>query len=178
MKLTSANETFKSVDFEECDFSGCSFISCRFEKCRFLNCRFEDSILSAVVPMDCRFIDVKFSRSKVIGIDWTKAQTIRGLEFYKCQIDYSNFRFLKLPGTVITGCDARETDFTEADLHNGDFGNTNFEKSRFFKTDLSGANFKGATNYFIDVTNNVLKKACFSMPEAVSLLKCLDIVID
>jgi fluoroquinolone resistance protein len=177
-RLASSDETITSREFEECEFTGCSFIGGKFEKCRFVNCKFDDCVLSAVVPMDCRFTDVEFRKCKVIGIDWTKTGKVRGLDFEKCQVNYSNFRFLKIPRTRIVNCEAREADFTEAGLRNGDFRNTDFEKSRFFKTDLSGANFRGATNYSIDVTNNVLKKACFSLPEAMSLLKGLDITVD
>jgi fluoroquinolone resistance protein len=176
-KLTSANEIITSRSFEECGFTGSSFISSKFEKCRFLNCEFNDCVLSAIVPMDCRFIDVKFRNCKVIGIDWTKTQKVQELDFDKCQINYSNFRFLKIPGTKIMNSEAKEADFTETDLHNGDFQHTDFEKSRFFKTDLSNCNFRGATNYSIDVVNNVLKKTRFSLPEVVSLLNSLDIII-
>jgi fluoroquinolone resistance protein len=177
-KLTFSNETIKSREFEECEFSGCSFISCKFEKCKFLNCKFNDCILSAIIPMDCRFIEVKFHRCKVIGIDWTKTQKMEDLVFDECQINYSNFRFLKIPKTRITNSEAKDADFTETDLSHGDFKNTDFEKSRFFKTDLSFANFGGARNYSIDVTNNVLKKTHFSLPEAALLLNYLDIIID
>jgi fluoroquinolone resistance protein len=177
-RLASSDETITSVEFEECEFTGCSFIGCKFVKCKFVNCKFDDCVLSAVVPMDCRFIDVKFRKCKVIGIDWTKTQKIREFDFEKCQVNYSNFRFLKIPRTRIVDCEAKEADFTETDLQNGDFQNTDFEKSRFFKTNLSNANFKKAINYSIDVTNNVVKKACFSLPEAMSLLKGLDITVD
>lgn len=37
------------------------------------------------------------------------------------------------------------------------------------------ANFIGARNYAIDPTQNTLKKAKFSLPEAMSLLRSLDI---
>lgn len=75
-------------------------------------------------------------------------------------------------------CEAIEVDFTEADLNHGDFQYTDFEKSIFFKTNLSCTNFQQAKNYLIDVRNNTLKKARFSLPEALSLLFSLDIVID
>lgn len=78
----------------------------------------------------------------------------------------------------MVNCEAKETDFTDTDLSYGDFKNTDFEKSRFFKTNLSYADFKGAKNYFIDTKNNTLKKTRFSLPEALSLLNTLDIILD
>ena len=128
--------------------------------------------------MDSRFIDVTFTKSKVIGFDWTKAQKIQDLVFNNCQINYSNFKLLKLPKVKIMGCEAKEVDFIETDLTGGDFKNTDFEKSRFFKANLTEADFKGARNYFIDVKNTTLKQTRFSLPEAMVLLNSLDIIIE
>ena len=100
------------------------------------------------------------------------------LDFNQCQINYSNFKFLKLPQIRMANCESREADFTGTDLSHGDFKNTDFENSRFFKTNLSNADFKGAKNYSIDVNNNILKKTRFSLPEALSLLNNLDIILE
>jgi uncharacterized protein YjbI with pentapeptide repeats len=123
-------------------------------------------------------VDSSFSGSKVIGLDWTKAQHIEGISFDNCQLNYSNFRMLKLKKLKMTGCEAKEADFTEADLSAGDFSNTDFEKSIFFKTNLNAADFTGARNYYIDARVNTLKKAKFSLPEALSLLDGLGVVIE
>jgi fluoroquinolone resistance protein len=171
-------ETIKGIEFEGCEFHGCSFIECKFEKCKFIECRFQDCILSAVSPLESRFRVVKYAKCKVIGMDWTKAAEISDLDFNECQINYSNFRMLEIPMTKIVKCEAKEVDFIETDLSKGDFQNTDFEKSRFFKTNLTNANFKGAVNYNIDIHNNQIKKARFSLPEAINLLKSLDIIIE
>jgi uncharacterized protein YjbI with pentapeptide repeats len=128
--------------------------------------------------MNTRFSQVKFSHCKVIGLDWTKTQHLEDLEFSGCQVNYSNFKLLKIPKTKIVDCEAKEVDFSETDLTGADLKNSDFEKSRFFKTDLTSADLKGAKNYFIDVKNNTLKKTRFSLPEALSLLNSLDIIID
>jgi fluoroquinolone resistance protein len=177
-KLSLTRENIQAKTFEECEFADCSFIDCKFEKTRFLNCQFAESILSAVVPMNCRFNEVKFINCKVMGIDWTKTQFIRDLEFRGCRIDYSNFKLLKIPKLKLIDCEAKEADFTETDLSAGEFKNTDFEKAVFFKTNLTNADFRGAKNYFIDVKNNVLKKTHFSLPEALVLLQSLDIILD
>jgi len=177
-KLSLEKETLKHKIFEECIFDTCIFVDCKFEKCKFINCKFNGCILSAIVPIDSRFDQVTFVKAKVIGVDWAKAQKIQGLVFDGCQINYSNFKLLKIPSTKMINCEAKEVDFIETDLSNGDFENTDFENSRFFKTDLSHANFKKARNYFIDVKNNTLIKTRFSLPEALILLDSLDIIID
>lgn len=177
-RLDLTRDKIQGVVFEECEFLDCSFIDCRLEKCKFISCKFQGCVLSAVVPMDCRLQEAKFSECKVIGIDWTKAQQVENLDFSECQVNYSSFKLMKVPKIRMVKCEAREVDFTEADLSNGEFRNTDFEKSRFFKTNLSGADFKGATNYYIDVKNNTLKKTRFSLPEALTLLESLDIVLE
>lgn len=178
LNLSLSNETIKSKEFEECELNGCSFIDCKFEKCKFINCKFNDCILSAINPVDSCIAEIKFSKCKVIGCDWTKTSQIQGVNFTDCQINYSNFAMLKLPKIIMINCEAKEVDFTETDLSDGSFTGTDFERSVFFKTNLTKANLKGAVNYCIDPRNNTLKKTHFSFPEALSLLSCLDIVID
>ncbi len=75
-------------------------------------------------------------------------------------------------------CEAHEVDFTETDLNHGDFKNTDFAGSRFFKTNLAYADFKGALNYYIDSQNNTFKQTRFSLPEAICLLKSMDIILE
>jgi fluoroquinolone resistance protein len=177
-KLSLSDEIKKSITYEECVFDGCTFINTKFLNCRFISCKFTECILSAVSPMDCRLIDISFYKCKTIGIDWTKTQQFREIVFKNCQLNYSNFKLLKIPDIKITDCEVKDADFAEADLSNCDFKNTDFENSRFFKTNLSNANFKGARNYSIDLGNNTLKKTRFSYPEALSLLNGLDIIIE
>ena len=178
IKITLSKETIKEVEFEECGFAECSFVNCKFIKCRFINCKFDSCVISAVIPTGCHFVDARFTGSKVIGVDWTKAQRIQEISFEKCQINYSNFRFLKLPKITMVNCEAKEVDFTETDLTEGNFADTDFEKSIFLKTILTEANLGGAKNYYIDARYNTIKKAHFSLPEALFLLDSLDVIID
>lgn len=177
-KLNLTKQIIKDLEFEECQFFDCSFVDCKLERCRFYNCKFEDSMLSAIIPTDSLFVEVKFVKSKVIGFDWTKTENIQEISFTNCQINYSNFRLLKLPKLIMTDCEAKEVDFTETNLAEGNFQETDFEKTIFFKTILTKADFRGATNYYIDARLNNIKKAYFSLPEALALLNSLDIIID
>ena len=178
VKISATNETGRSLEFEECEFNSCSFIDCKFVKCKFIKCKFSECNLSVFNFVDSRLTETAFSKCKVIGLDWTTAAHVKDLDFNNSQIDYSNFRTLKLPKISIVNCEAKEVDFTEADLNEGIFTNTDFERSVFFKTNLAKANFVGAKNYYIDVRNNFLHKTHFSSPEVMSLLDSLDIIID
>jgi fluoroquinolone resistance protein len=176
--LSLTNETIECIEFEECEFNKCSFVNCVFDGSKFLDCKFVECRLSAIKPSHSRFMETKFLTSQVIGCDWTKADAIEGLEFTDCKLNYSNFRLLKPPRLKMLNCEAKEVDFIETDLTGGVFTGTDFENSRFFKTNLTNADFKGAKNYMIDARNNTLKKTKFSMPEVMSLLNGLDIIIE
>jgi uncharacterized protein YjbI with pentapeptide repeats len=67
--------------------------------------------------------------------------------------------------------------FNEADLTRGVFTRTDFLNSVFSSTNLTQADFRKAFNYGIDFNFNILKKAQFSLPEAMSLLTSLDIIL-
>jgi uncharacterized protein YjbI with pentapeptide repeats len=94
--LTLAKEELAEKEFEECHFVKCSFIETTLKNCRLVDCSFAESVLSAVKIPNCKFTDCQFTDSKVIGIDWTKARDISYLNFINCQVNYSNFSFLKL----------------------------------------------------------------------------------
>jgi fluoroquinolone resistance protein len=176
--ISLSNETVKAIEFEECCFEGCSFIDFKFEKCKFIGCRFEGCVLSAINPENSVFSEVKFIKCKVIGCDWTKTSQISELSFEECQINYSNFAMMKIPRMKMINCEAKEANFTNTDLTDGSFTGTDFEKSIFSRTNLTRANLKGSVNYYIDPRHNTLKKTSFSLPEAMSLLNCLDIIIE
>jgi fluoroquinolone resistance protein len=177
-KVTVSDENLNTKVFEECHFDHCSFTNCKMDKCKFINCRFESCILSTVTPINCRFQDPHFFRCKLMGMDWTRAADLSEPDFLECQLNYSNFKLLKLPGIKMVNCEAKEVDFIETDLRLGNFRQTDFENSRFFKTNLTSADFRGAKNYSIDIKVNILKKTRFSLPEALLLLNSLDIIIE
>lgn len=175
--LTLSNYKVTEIEFEECNFTNCRFLDCEFVKCAFKYCMFDNCLISALMPVDTRFIEVTFKNSKVIGIDWTKSLSITRISFNNCQLNYSNFRFLKLPKTKIINSEVKEADFTEALLTESDFSGSDLEGSIFFKSDLMKSDFSSAKNYYIDARNNTINKAKFSLPEAISLLNSLDIIL-
>lgn len=176
--ITLSKTTIKDCEFEECNFTKLNLSECRIEKCKFINCKFEDCIFSTVKPTDSSFLEIEFKDCKVQGFDWTLALRINSLAFTNCQINYSNFRFLKLQKTKLINSVAKEADFTECNLSESDFSGTDFEGSIFFKTNLTKVNFIRASNYFIDIRTNTLKKAKFSFPQVIGLLRSLDITIE
>jgi uncharacterized protein YjbI with pentapeptide repeats len=167
----------REIEFFRCRFDGCQFLESIFRQCRFEQCAFERCDLSMMKPLGTRFIDVRFEKSKMLGVDWTLAATPVTVAFHGCNIAHSTFQRLAMPKLVLTECVVREVDFVGANLKNADFSRSDLLGSRFADTNLSGANFSRATNYAIDPTANRLKKAVFTLPEALSLLSAFDIVL-
>lgn len=82
-----------------------------------------------------------------------------------------------MSGTIFSACEIKETHFINAKLAKTSFSDSSLEGSVFHNTDLAGADFQGAERYSINPSTNNVKKAHFSSPEALSLLKELDIII-
>lgn len=180
-----SNLTITGTEFKECLFVSCNFSDTVFKNCTFLECKFEDSDLSLAKVPGCIFKGVEFRKSKVIGVNWAEAswgkkgfyQLLHSIDFYECILNYSRFFGLELESIHIRDCVAREADFSEAILRKADLRKTDFENSIFRGTNLEGANLSEAKNYLISPTLNVIKKAIFTLPEALALLYSMDIII-
>ncbi len=169
-------------EFAGCTFTSCSFLEARFMACRFVHCSFLRCDLSLCRIDDCSFTGVKFIDSRVIGVNWTEASwpalgLYDAIGFERCAISHSTFVGLGLRRVRIIDCAAHDVDFAEANLTEATFTGTDFQDSRFWHTDLTAADFTGATNYAIAPGLNVLRKARFSLPEAMALLYGLDIIL-
>jgi fluoroquinolone resistance protein len=178
INLQILDNVIKDKRFEGCIFTQCIFTDVSFENCQLIGCKFIDSVLTSLIPTDSNFSETSFQNCKVVGADWTKARELIEQKFTESQINYSNFTFVKTPKLVLINCVAKEVIFTETDLSESIFTDTDFESSRFFKTNLTKTDFRGAKNYYIDIKNNNLTKAKFSFPEALNLLKTLDIEVE
>lgn len=182
--VSAPGETFTGIEFEECIFDRANFAGCTFARCKFMACRFTACDLSNIRVLNSTFNDVTLERSKVVGVDWTKAgssaltRLLLSLRFTDCVLDYCNFFGLHLREMQLVRCRIHHGDFSEADLAHAVCGGSDFLDSIFLHTNLEHADFVGATNYAIDPTANRVKQARFSLPEAVALLRGFDIVIE
>jgi fluoroquinolone resistance protein len=172
-----------SKEFDNCTFSGCNFSDSAFINCKFYECNFVNCNLSMVSVIGCSFFDVAFEDSKLTGINWTKASWPRiklssPFRFDKCILNNASFYGLGLKEIAIIECKAKEVDFRECDCSGANFTYTDFENSLFGKTNLAKADFSEASNYNIDLLNNNIKNAKFSLPEAINLLNSLEIEIN
>ena len=168
--------------FEQCQFINANFSESQFIRCKFVDCEFNNCNLSAVKFKASLFNNVTFFESKVIGVNWTMLNwpLIRlssPFHFYNSILSHSSFYGLELQELVIEACIAHDVDFREADLRRANFKLTDFEKSQFVHTKLNAADFTEAHSYSIDPTKNEIRKAKFSLPDAIHLLDGFDIQI-
>ena len=171
-----------SSEFHNCAFLRSSFMGSAFRASRFDNCVFRECDLSLVQVPDSRFSSSRFEDCRVIGVNWTeahwpKAGLANPVSFSKCAISHSTFIGLSLHSIQIIDCVAIDVDFREADLSQADFAGSHLSQSIFGDTSLSQADLSRARNYRIDPGQNILKQAKFSLPEAMSLLHGIDIVL-
>ncbi|HAH31525.1 MAG TPA: hypothetical protein DCL44_04335 [Elusimicrobia bacterium] len=180
--ITLPGKEVTAKEFYNCTFTGCDFTKTVFLKCKFSDCRFESCNLSLIKVTGTSFFNSLFRNSKILGVNWTQASWPQvklpsSIQFLNCVISDSTFFGLYLKDIRIRECLARDTDFREADLTGADFAHTDLICSLFVNTDLSRADFTQARNYSIKISENRIKDAKFSMPEAMSLLYCLGIKI-
>jgi fluoroquinolone resistance protein len=175
--LSLKHSSFSQVEFHKCSFNRCNFSQSILIECRFYDCTFRACDLSLVKLNGSYVRDSKFIGCKIIGINWLEASKQFSADFEDCMLNLSSFFGMNLKRRKIKGCIANEVDFSESNMTECDCTNTDFAKSTFAKTNLTKANFSGAKNYSIDFRNNNLTKTKFSLPEAISLLDVLDIII-
>ena len=82
-----------------------------------------------------------------------------------------------MQGTAFTECALRESDFSGANLENALFTGSDLSATVFANTNLHKADFSAAKNYFIDPSQNRVKDAVFTLPEALNLLQAFQITI-
>ena len=164
--------------FDHCIFTSCRFNEAQLIRCRFTDCEFLNCDLSNVKLGGSAFRSVLFDCSKLLGILWSDAAALVPFRAVKCVLDYSSFVSIKLKKCRLENCQVRQADLTQADLTEGFFQGSDFSGSHFMGTNLTKADFRGATHYAISPRDNIVKKARFSLPEAMSLLYGLDIRLD
>ena len=177
-KIIYKDVVVKEKEFIKCKFTHCDFSNITFEDCEFEDCLFENCNLSSLKVKYSRFSDVTFKSCKMIGIVWDEASMPFSITCVDSNISYSSFYGMKLKKMKIHKCIAHDVNFSEADMQSSSFMHSDLKDSFFINTNLLKANFENAINYNgIDVSSKIIKKAIFSMPEALILLNNFDIIL-
>jgi fluoroquinolone resistance protein len=171
-KALISQSEFQNCHFNRCDLSQSVFTDCRFDDCTFQACD-----LSLVKFKEVHLRNSTFVGSKLVGIDWTGLSKTFSVDFRDCILNLSNFSAMNLKKRKIINCIANEVSFAESNMTECDCKLTDFAGSVFSKTNLTKADFTDARNYTIDVRANTIAKMKLSLPEALSLLETLGIII-
>ena len=165
-------------EFEGATFGNVAAVGLDLRDRKFIDCMFENCQLSSV-KLDGAVIQSSFKNCKIEGINFfTVKRTLLSLSFESCLIRHSSFAELRLHNAKYARCEFRNVDFADADLTGVDFSSSIFEDCIFRNTNLSKADFRGATGYFIDPIQNKIRGARFSSPDVLNLLAPFDIEIE
>ncbi|MGO1297125.1 MAG: pentapeptide repeat-containing protein [Vibrio sp.] len=173
---------FNDVEFEDCVFTDCDFSKAAFTHSKFNNCTFERCNLSLMDVSSTKLFELAFIDCKLLGIDWVKAvwafyHRDFNLSFVRCVLNDGSFFGLTLHELVLDACTVHNVDFRDGDYTDSSMTDCDFRHSLFMHTNLQSVDFSDSFNYVIDVLENNVKKATFSLPEAMNLLEGLGIVL-
>lgn len=164
---------YESCEFLQCNFQEADLRKIRFTDCVFLSCNFSLSQMKGASFHDCRF-----QNCKMLVIDWTSLNSLRSPQFLACVMTANNFSSMQIPDAVFSGSLLKDTRFREAKLRRANFSDCDLEGAEFGQCDLRDCDFRQARNYRISPLENQIKKAKFSLPEAISLLQDFGIELD
>ncbi|NMH29440.1 pentapeptide repeat-containing protein [Flavobacterium silvaticum] len=157
-----------------CDFATLDLTGSEFENCEFISCNFSNAKCRGTAFRDC-----SFSESKLLGFRFDLCDAF-GLQvsFDSCQLDHASFYKCRLPKTKFLNSRLIQTDLSEADFFGSDFSGSDMNQAVFDRTNLEQCDFRSASGYTIDPTNNKLKKAKFSQSGIAGLLSQFQISIE
>lgn len=173
--LDANDKNLKKSEFDHVTFETCHFIKSDWQQANFSDCKFRNCNLSLINLKGARLQNIIFEECKIVGLDFYKCEKALHLSFNNSILQTCNFTDLKLKGTSFIGSKLREVYFTNTDLSESKFTDTDLLGTTFHQCNLSKADFRNAINYIIDLQTNMIKKAKFSLPEAINLLRSFDI---
>lgn len=183
----------ENTNFEKQNYSQIALAKGEYDNCKFVNCVFLDSDLSNVNFTECEFQDcdlsnvnlrhtvlndVSFSNCKLLGLQFNHCSDfLFSISFKECNLSLASFYQVKAKGTKFSICGLQHVDFTEADLTSSLFNDCDFKAAIFERTMLEKSDFRSSYNYVINPETNKIKKAKFSMPEVLGLLRKYNIEV-
>jgi uncharacterized protein YjbI with pentapeptide repeats len=166
-------------EYENCTFRNCKFNGTSLAHFIFSECTFEECDLSNCQLTNTTFRDSAFDNCKMLGLRFEDCNSfLFSVNFKSCALNFSSFFQMKLKTTQFSACALEEVDFTECDLSQANFYAADLKNTVFFRTNLTGADFRMATNLLIDPENNKVQKAKFNRDNVLGLLTKYGLKID
>jgi uncharacterized protein YjbI with pentapeptide repeats len=176
-------ETVSGFFFEDCTFDDCTFDATTFENCTFRNCLFIRCafVMPAARNTDMRFCD--FKKCVLLGVSFMSFVNDEHIRKPVNSIEDSRltnclFHDMSFPGHDFSSNKFSKCEFSECRLRGAVFRGCILGGTSFSNSDLREADFRGSEGYAIDIFNDKLRGARFSLPEAMDLLAALDIKIE
>ncbi|MBI4836587.1 MAG: pentapeptide repeat-containing protein [Candidatus Abawacabacteria bacterium] len=176
--LSWANKDLSKQEFQDCIFEQSDFSYADLSYSSLQNVTFISCNLSGINLTNSRLLGVTFNGCKLTGVDFHQCASTLGsprFSFSQCVVNGCNFSDLKLSKTPFLNSQLENCVFNNTDLTEADFSMTHLSNTLFHSCKLQKSNFITSRNYIVDPTSNTITKAKFSLPEAISLLKFLDI---
>lgn len=176
--LDLSRRVISGEEFFRCKIVGCNLTEADlsrsvFEDCEFIGCNISNPLIAST-----RLTNVGFAECKLVGLNFYHCdQLVFECSFTKTHLQNCNFSDLKMKGASFLGCRIDECDFENTFLVEAKFDDSVFRASLFHGCNLEKASFLEAKGYQIDPRNNKVRKAVFSLPDALSLIDCFDVSI-
>ena len=166
-------------DYEYCAFLNCDFFEGFLSEIRFLECEFIDCNISSANITNTAFQDVKFKDCKLLGLHFENCNPF-GFSIYidNCQLNHASFYQVVLKQAKLINSKLQNTDFTETDLSHASFDNSDLLGATFENAILEKTDFRKAINYTINLEQNRMKGAKFSLEGVYGLLNTYGIEIE
>lgn len=183
------SETFTGVDFaetellrgdyEDCRFVNCNFAGVDFANVNFVDCEFSVCDLSGAKLSLSSMKNLEFIDCKLTGLLFEHCNPfLFEVSFEKCILNFSSFAGMKLKKTIFRHSSLHEVDFTETDLAEAVFDHCDLKGTIFEQTILEKADLRTSYNYSFSPAANKIKKAKFSLPAVLGLLREYDIIVE
>ena len=123
--------------------------------------------------------NVLFNGCKLAGVNFSSCDTslLFSINAHKSYFQYCNFSALPMQKASFKECVIHNSKFIDTVLQKSSFEASDFAGTTFNNCDLRETHFERAFNYCINPCENKIKKATFSFPECIGILKALDITI-
>ena len=165
--------------FEECTLSGCSMVGADLSGARIERTELESCNLSNAKLLDASLQDVTLRSSKVVGVDFGACRKLLlSVRFADCDLSYATFRDLDLRESAFERCRMHDVELVGCDLSGVSFVGAQLQGARLSGCDLRGADFREASGFSFELSQNKTKGAKFSTPEVLAFLAPFELDLD
>lgn len=165
--------------FEECTFDGLDLTGFDFRNARFENCTFRGCTLEEVRMTGVRLHGVRFEQCNMPGLRWSTMDALMvNFHLVDCRAPLGDWVEMDLQGVQFKDSDLSGGNFFGSDARKTGWSGCRLRDVVFDRTDLREADFRGATGWTINPSENRLHGAHFDSADLTGLVQALGIHLD